>query len=156
IASAVSRPAHLWPRREQAVDIRRVAREGILALDHLEERLLLTEQVRVGAEDETDRDLTGEPDGTHLHQCASQYLDLDGEARLHGQKGLRGPHGQGGDGQSFDHLVGVVAQDGPVLEGAGLALGAVAHHESALVVAAGVEYREPLAAGADPAPTTAP
>jgi hypothetical protein len=82
-------------------------------------------------------------------------LDLACEAGLDGQEGLGGPHGHGGDGQAFDHLVGVVAQDGPVLEGAGLALVAVGDDEAALVVAAGVEDREPLAAGPEPAPATA-
>jgi hypothetical protein len=48
-----------------------------------------------------------------------------------------------------------VAQDGPVLEGAGLALGAVGDDEAAFVVAAGVEDREPLAAGPERAPATA-
>jgi hypothetical protein len=47
-----------------------------------------------------------------------------------------------------------VAQDGPVLEGARLALGAVGDDEAAFVVAGGVEDREPLAAG--PEPATAP
>jgi hypothetical protein len=156
VASVAGCPAHLRPGREQAVQVGRVAaRQRVLALDDLEERLLLTEQVGVGTQDEADRNVAREPHGTHLDQGPAKILDLACEAGLDGQEGVRGPHGQGGDGQPFDDLVGVVAQDGPVLEGAGLALGAVGHDEAAFVVAAGVEEREPLAPGAEPPAATA-
>jgi hypothetical protein len=156
VAPVVRRPAHLRAGRKEAVHVGRVAaRQRVLALDDLEERLLLAEQVGVGPEDEADRHVPCEPDRPHLDEGPAKDLDLACEAGLDGQERARGPHGQGGDGQTLDHLVGVVAQDGPVLERAGLALGAVADDEAALVVAAGLQDREPLAAGPEPAAASA-
>jgi hypothetical protein len=72
-----------------------------------------------------------------------------------GQEGPGRPHGIGGDRQPFDRRVGVVAQDGPSLTVPGSPLGAVADDEAALVVTAGVQDREPLAAGPEAAATPA-
>jgi hypothetical protein len=138
------------------VEVGRVtARQRVLPLDHLEQRLLLTEEVGVGAEDQADGDVAGQAGGRHLGERRPHGVDLDGERGLEGQVRVRGAHHERGDGQPLDQLVGVVTQDRPVLERARLAFGAVGHDEPGLVAAAALERREPLAARPEPASAAA-
>ena len=60
-------PAELRRGREQAVHVRREpARQRVVAFDDLEQRLLLAEEVLLGAGDDPDREITDEPGLLHL------------------------------------------------------------------------------------------
>ena len=73
------------------------------------------------------------------------------EARLHRDEDLVAPHHQRRDGQALDHLIGVGAHDGAVLERARFAFGAVGDH--VLRLPGGAEHALPLAPGGEPGTT---
>ena len=124
-------PAGLDVGGEQAVLVgRQQAGERIVALDHLEQRLLLAEEVLVGPEHEVDREVGEQPAPRRPRRWRSaSALGLPLVARLGGDVGGLGPDRERGDGQPFEHPVRIVAQQRPVLERARLTLGGVAHRE---------------------------
>ena len=97
---------------EQAVLVRREpARQRRLALDHLEHRLLLAEQVLVGAGD--DGDLCSRCRCPAVwNSCTARVTacDLALEARLEADERLVGADREGGDDHALDELVRVGAQ----------------------------------------------
>ena len=123
-------PAHLGRGGEQAVLVgRQDPGHRRAALDHLEQRLLLAEEVLVGALDDRDAARRRPSPRPRISSMArSRRHDLGCEPGLDADVDLPGPDGEGGDGQPLDHLVGVGPHDGPVLERGRLALGRVAHH----------------------------
>ena len=80
-------------------------------------------------------------------------VDLALEARLEADERLVGADREGGDDHALDELVRVGAHQRPVLERAGLALGAVAHEVAAGTGLAG--DAGPLAPGREPAAASA-
>ena len=147
-------PPELRCGGEQAVLVgREPARQRRLALDHLEHRLLLAEQVLVGSGDDGDLAVGADPGRLELLHGAGDRLDLALEAALEADERLVGADGERGDDDAFDELVRVGAQQGAVLERARLALGAVAHD-----VPAGPGLRRdagPLPTGREPAAAAA-
>jgi hypothetical protein len=120
-------PAELRGRREQPVQVRRKpTRQRLVALDHLEHRLLLAEQVLVRAGHDGDLAVATDACGLELLYGAGDRLDLAPEARLQADERLGGSDRERGDRHALDELVRVGPQQRTVLERARLALGAVA------------------------------
>ena len=131
----------------------RLARQRLVPLDHLEQRLLLAEEVLLGARDHLDlppgedsrlghfRDRRGEPRALHCRGC------LDAEIET-----ARSDH-MAADEQAFEHRIGVVSQQPPILERPRLALGRVDHDVPDF--AGVVEDGRPLGAGREPGPAAA-
>jgi hypothetical protein len=123
----VGLPAELGGRREQAVQVwREPTRQRLVALDHLEHRLLLAEQVLVRAGHDGHLAVATEVSGLELLHRSRHRIDLAPEACLQADEGLRGADGERGDRHALDQLIRVGSQQGAVLERARLALGAVA------------------------------
>ncbi len=119
-ARRLEEPLHIW----RVQPGKRVA-----ALDHLEEALLLAEEivVRSGYERDFERPekpYAGETLGSSLH--ARHALC---ELRLDADEDPGCADGEGCRCQALHDLIRVAAHDGAILEGAWLALGGVAHHE---------------------------
>ena len=125
-------PSQLRSGGEEAVFVGwEPARQRRLALDHLEHRLLLTEQVLVGSGDDRDLAVGADAGRLELLHGPGDGVDLTLEAALEADEDLDGADGERRDDDPFDELVGVGPQQGAVLERARFALGAVAHHEAA-------------------------
>ena len=104
-------PPFLRGGREQPVLVgREPARQRRLALDDLEHRLLLAEQVLVGAGDDGDGAVGADAGGLDLLHGAGDAGDLALEAGLEADERLLGADGEGGDDQALDHLVRVGPQ----------------------------------------------
>ena len=101
--------------------------QRLVAFDHLEERLLLAEEVLLGPGDDRDAQVAEQPGLFHLGHRAQHPLAFALEARLERDEHFARVDGERGDRQSLDDLVRIRTQDGPVLERARLALRAVAH-----------------------------
>jgi hypothetical protein len=80
-------------------------------LDHLEECLLLAEQVILRTENEVDRDRAQAPSRSHLAQGALHGRCFCLEASLQAQIRLERTEGVGGDGDPLEELIGVVAEE---------------------------------------------
>ena len=143
-------PAELWVGGEQTVlERREPAGERRLALDHLEHRLLLTEQVLVRSGDDRHRAIGTDACRLELLHRAQHGGSLAVEAPLEADERFLGPDGEGGDDDPFDQLVRVGPHEGAVLERAGLAFGAVAHDVPSSPRLRG--DARPLAPGREPA-----
>ena len=119
-------PAHLWHGGEQAVLVgRQQPGHGGAALDDLEHGLLLAEEILVGPGDDSDRALGADPGRLHLLDRPGDNCDLLLEGSLEADERLHRADGKGGHDHALDQLVGVGPDQGPVLERARLALGAV-------------------------------
>jgi hypothetical protein len=105
---------------------REQAREGIPALDDLEHRLLLTEEILLRPPH--DRDLAVPADAGRLHflDGAGDGLEFRLKTGLEADKDAVGAHGVGGDEYALHKLIRVDPDQGPVLEGSWFAFGAVA------------------------------
>ena len=124
-------PAELWVGREQAVlERREPAGQWRFALDHLEHRLLLAEQVLVGSGDDRHRAVGTDPGRLELLDRSRHGVEFTLEAPLEADERFLRTDGEGGDDDAFDQLIRVAAHQGAVLERAGLAFGAVAHDEA--------------------------
>jgi len=148
-------PSRLRRGGEQALLVRREpAGQRRLALDHLEHRLLLAEEVLVGTLHDVDRAVRRDPGFLHLLDGPGDALHLLGEARLQRDEHLARTDSERGDQQSLDHLVRVRAHERAVLERRGLAFGRVAHR----VARARRTRRDrpPLATGREAGATSAP
>src|SRR5439155_5590141 len=140
---------------EQAVLIgREQPWQRVAPLDDLEQGLLLTEQVLLGAGDDRDGDGTRETGLLHLLDRSGHALLLPTERRLERDERLARADRQRRDRDALDDRVRVRAHEGTVLERGGLTLRAVGHH---VAVGAGrVQDRRPLAPRREPAtPATA-
>ena len=125
-------PSQLGSGGEQAVLVgREPARQRRLALDDLEHRLLLAEQVLVGAGDDGDLQSVQMP--ADWNSCTARVTASISRSklRLRQMKTSSAPMANAAMMTPFDELVGVGAQQGAVLERARLALGAVAHEIAA-------------------------
>src|SRR5581483_6697358 len=92
--------------REQPVHVgREQARQRRLPLDHLERRLLLTEEVLVRTGDDVDRAVGADPGALELLDGASHSGDLALEARLQTDEGLVRANRERGDDQALDDLI---------------------------------------------------
>ena len=102
------------------------ARERTATVDRLQERALLAVEVVVGSfEDGAFDPGWHQVRGPHLGEGGAGASDFGGEGALEGDDDAVGVGGPGGDEGTLDDLVGVVAEDAAILEGAGFALGAV-------------------------------
>ena len=121
-------PAPAVAGREQTVLVgREPPRERRLALDHLEHRLLLAEQVLVGPGDDVDGAVGADARASASPATARVTAAISrSKLRLEADERLVGADREGGDDHALDELVRVGAQQRPVLERAGLALGPVA------------------------------
>ena len=121
-------PAELGSGGEQAVEIRRQPpRERFVAFDHLEQRLLLPEEVLLGSGHHGDLDAF-EPAGLlYLREGAADGRQLGLEAGLQRDERVTGADSLGGDQETLEHGVGVGAHEGAVFERARLAFGSVGH-----------------------------
>ena len=104
-----------------------VAGKRVAALDHLQQRLLLAEEVLVGSLDDGDREVAQQVDRAQLHHRSPEVRRLLRERSLRGDVGVAGTHGERGDGRPLHDAIGVEAHQHPVLERRRLALGAVGH-----------------------------
>src|SRR5439155_5394660 len=102
------------------------SRQRRLAFDHLEHRLLLAEEIFVGTRDDGDRAVATEPCARHLLDGARHRVDLPWKGGLDADERLDGLDRERVHDDAFDELVRVGAHEGAVLEGRGLAFGAVA------------------------------
>jgi hypothetical protein len=127
VARLVGLPPRLGRGGEQAVLVRREGpgQRGV-ALDHLEQGLLLPEEVLVGTGDDRHRDGAGQSGPLHLRQGPLESVELPREPALDADVHADGVHCHRGDGEALDHLVGVGPQDGPVLERGRFPFGRVA------------------------------
>ena len=125
-----------------------------IALDDLEQRLFLSEEVLVGAGHEMKADVSEQAGTLHLLQRHRQRGPLPLEALLDGDEALGRADGEGGDGGTLEQLVGVGPQQRPVFERAGLALGRV---DGQVFGRAGCgAHAGPLPPGGKPRPAPAP
>ena len=122
------------------------------AVHDLEQRRLLAEEVLVGPGRHGHVDIPQHAGVAHLGDGRLDPGPLDRARGLERHHDVAPGHGVGGDERALDHRVGVGAQDGPVLERTGLALGAV-HHDAGREVGRQVaRHRAPLGArGESPA-----
>ena len=139
---AAIQPGHGRERRLEA-------RLAALALEALEQRGLLAADIGTGTAVHRDVERPARPegvgaqpsrgaglgDGVVQHPGLGLVLAADVDVRA------LAPHGVRGDGDALDQLEGVVLDDLPVLEGAGLALVGVAHHVGGLAGVLGQERR---------------
>ena len=116
---------------EQLVDTlpvrRRDARERRTAVDHLEQRRLLAEEVLLGAGDHRDRHRRRPAFGVDLGDGGLEAAHHSGERGLGRDDHGVGADRVGGDERTLDHPVRVAQQDLAVLEAAGFTLGGVDH-----------------------------
>ena len=146
LLAGVRLPPELRRRREETVQVgREPSRERVVALDHLEHRLLLAEQVLLGPGDDADREVVEEPGLLHLDDGAGHRVALAREARLQADERLACSHRERRDRDAFHDLVRVAAHDGAVLERSRLTLGCVAHDVAR--PARGLGDRAPLPPG---------
>jgi hypothetical protein len=132
-----------------------MARERILALHDLEQRCLLAEEVVVGSVDDGNVDTVAEAGVGELVRGSLHGSDLGGVASLGRDHHVRRPEGSRGDQCAFEDEVGIAAQQGTVLEGAGLALGGVDHDERVVGGVGAVPKAPPLDAGGEAGAATA-
>ena len=137
-------PPPVRPRSTPAAARSRTGRAGtagasgerLVALDHLEQRLLLAEEVLLGTGDDDELAVAADARVLHLDDGTRDELPLLLEARLERDERLLGVDHERGDEQPFDDLVRVGAQQGAVLERPRLALGAVARPRTGATPAA--------------------
>ena len=135
-------PAHRHGGQQAVLPRRQEPRQRIAALDDLQQRLLLAEQVLVRSFDDRDRQLAEQPGVTELDRGAAQVGGLDAERSLHADVRGRGVDAIGGDGETFDDPVRIGAHQGAVLERRRLTLGAVGH--GVVGPSTGGAHRRPL------------
>ena len=128
---------------EQAVlPGREEAGQRVAALDDLQERLLLAEEVVVRAFGDGHGELAQQTRLAQLDRGAPQGRGLDRVRALGRDVHLGGADGERGDGRALDHPVRIAAHQHPVLERRRLALGAVGHDVAP--AAAGRSHGRPL------------
>jgi len=136
-------PPELRRGREQTVHVgRQPARQGVVAFDDLEQRLLLAEEVLLGPGDDSDREVADQAGLFHLGHRGQDALTLGSEGRLQRDEHLTRLECQRGDRESLDDLIRIGPQDRAVLERARLAFGPVAH--GVTVTARRAPHRAPL------------
>ena len=126
---------------------RRDARERVPPVDRLQQRRLLAVEVLVRAFEHLDLDAVEPARALDLVDRGAEPPDLDRERPLGRDDDLVGADRVRRDQRALDHLVGIVAQDGAVLERAGLAFGRVDDDRRALERRAVVAHGPPLASG---------
>ena len=151
----VGLPAELRGGGEEAVQVRgQPSGQRIVALDDLEHRLLLTEEVLVGSRDHGDLALPADPGSLELLDRPRHRVDLPVEAPLQADERLEGTDGERRDDQALDELIGVGPQQRPVLERPGLSFRSVADEVAPFASLFG--DARPLLTGREPAsPATA-
>ena len=132
----------------------RLARERVVPLNDLEQRLLLAEEVLLRPLDEVELVVAHEPCRGDLVGRGAEPRELRGERRLHGDVNFARPDDVGRDERPLQGRVGAPAEEVPILEGAGLPLGRVADDVAG---GAGVARdRGPLDAGGEAGAAAAP
>ena len=127
-ADRLGLPAARGRGGEQAVLPRRQeAGQGVAALDDLQERLLLAEEVVVRALDDGHGELAEQTRLAQLDRGAPQGRGLGRVRALGRDVHLGGADRERGDGRALDHPVRIAAHEHPILERRRLALGAVGH-----------------------------
>ena len=123
-------------------------RPGLPPLQRLEERRLLADDVAVVAVGDAHGQALGRP----LRERLADGLRFLSERSLQEDDGLACAYPPSGQGQARQHFAGSGAQQVAVLDGAGLAFGAVRHQERLAPLG---PHRAPLAGGGVPAPAAA-
>jgi hypothetical protein len=120
-------------RGEQPALVRRLvggAGEGVVALDHLEERLFLAEQVLLRTAHDCQAHLAERACCLQLGQGIGEPRDLPLEGCLESDVHRARSDGAGPDQEPLQHGVRIVADQPAILEGARLALGGIADHRA--------------------------
>ena len=124
-------PAELRTGGEETVQVgRQPPGQRFVALDHLEHRLLLAEEILVRAGHDGDGAVAAEPGHLEVLDCLRDESEFAFEAGLEADERCLGLDGHRGDDEAFDELIRIGSDQRPVLERTRLTFGAVAHHET--------------------------